>query len=292
LSYGIGSDNHHQKTPCGGLLNEEHLIERVMYKLVKKYISGTTMNSAIERTKELNKNGLTASITFLTENPADKSKASYITSTYQELERKISRLGLKASIQVDAVQIGMDISEETMLSNFSKIVEIGNRYGVFVWLKIDNYSENFPFQKYGKGVGLAIPQSLMYEAAQQHSAKALKIIFSKEESKNIKVRKGTFSSFMQKYSGAANHIVLSYLPCSILDYIPKNQQQCGNTVFEFDLSNQKKVSKRAASKRAANISITVPFGKDWVPYAVNNAPERYIRFLTSRMLGDQGGSSS
>ena len=34
------------------------------------------------------------------------------------------------------------------------------------------------------------------------------IIFSKEESKNIKVRKGTFSSFMQKYSGGLYYVHL------------------------------------------------------------------------------------
>ena len=112
------------------VLKEDSLVDKVLYRIVKKHVSGTTMGSALAKAKELNQKNIHASITFLSNVPENKIKARYITSTYTELIRRIARLGLKASVQVQAGQIGYGIDESVFESNLKEILSTGNKFCV------------------------------------------------------------------------------------------------------------------------------------------------------------------
>ena len=117
-------------------MKDDSFVERILYRLVKKHVSGTTMSSALEKTKELNSRNMHVSITFLSNSIATRQKAKYVTTTYLELVRQISRLGLKASIQVPLNQLGLDVDEQTASENLAEIIRTGNKCGVFVWAEI------------------------------------------------------------------------------------------------------------------------------------------------------------
>jgi hypothetical protein len=36
-------------------------------------------------------------------------------------------------------------------------------------------------------------------------------------------------------------------------------------------------------KKGTKISVLVPFGKDWIKYAMNNVPEGYMRFVAGKL---------
>jgi pyruvate carboxylase len=74
------------------LEDHEPFVERILHKLVRKHIAGTTMDSALEAAKELNSESIPATITFLSGNVLDKTKAKYNATAYAELVRRIASL--------------------------------------------------------------------------------------------------------------------------------------------------------------------------------------------------------
>ncbi|MDE1834843.1 MAG: hypothetical protein KGH64_05915, partial [Candidatus Micrarchaeota archaeon] len=122
---------------------EEHepFVERILRKLVRKHIAGTTMDSALDAVRELNGESVPASITFLTGNVLDKSKAKYNATTYAELVRRIARSGIKSSIHVQLEQLGSDIDEQTAFDNVKTIADACNKYGIFLWVEPDGLNK-------------------------------------------------------------------------------------------------------------------------------------------------------
>ncbi len=139
------------------LEDHEPFVERIHHKLVRKHIAGTTMDSALEAAKELSSMSVPSSITFLTGNVLDKSKAKYNATTYAELVRRIARSGIKSSIHVRLDELGSDVDEQLALYNITSIVDAGNKYGVFMWIEPDGLSKQ-TVAKLGKhkGVGIAL----------------------------------------------------------------------------------------------------------------------------------------
>ncbi|MCL5419354.1 MAG: hypothetical protein M1354_00545 [Candidatus Marsarchaeota archaeon] len=266
-------------------LKDESFVEKVLYRLVKRHVSGTTMSSALEKAKELNKKGMPVSITFLSGGAGSRSKSKYITSTYQELARQISRLGIRAGIQVPLAQMGPESDRGAMGGNLSSIIATGNKYGVFVWAEASDVSDcDFEGFDGCRGFGYAVPSSQISGFAKAHrGAKALKVVFADSED-----------------AGEADRIArqLGSLPknCTTVLLSPPDavarkvlgSGRPGRQILEYKFGEGGKGMKRAL-KRGAKVSVYLPFGKDWQAYAMNKVPEGYTRFLAGKLLGERSG---
>ncbi len=261
-------------------LDPEPIVERIIHRLVRKHIAGTTMDSALEVARNLNSKNIPASLTFLSSNVTDRAKAKYITTTYSELVRRIARSGIKAGVHVGLEQLGSGIGSDIALENFKEIVEVGNKYGVFLWADTDGMpaSAISPIAKM-KGVGLVVDRNKAADYARHGAtAGAVKLMFKdyspdgKDDIiKRIESLKKSFPS-----------IVLSNLPDKSVSQVLRSRHKSDVCMeFEFGYS-EKKIGK--AIKRGAKVSVLVPFGKDWIKYAMNNAPEGYMRFVAGRLL--------
>ncbi|MGA3020715.1 MAG: hypothetical protein ABSD68_02085 [Candidatus Micrarchaeales archaeon] len=260
------------------------IAERILYRLIKKHIAGTTMSSAIEKAKELNGKKLPVSIGFLSENASDSAKARYATTTYLELIRRISRMGLKASVQVPLSQIGIDISDGIADRNMKDIVSTANKHGVFVWIEMQHEFRIPKFLQDAKGIGYAVSvkDSEAYLRRNNDYIRSLKVLCSERD--GVPAADG---KKMSKTLRAATKIVKN----AVLQSVPENaikELLNGNAskkflIFEFQLGySSKKISSMV--KRGMKTSIYVPFGKDWKHYAVTRSPGKYSRFLATRIL--------
>lgn len=271
---------------------DESFVEKMLYRLIKKHIAGTTMSSALTKAKELNKRNLLTSITFLSGNVGSKAKARYITTTYIELIRRIARLGLKANVHIPLDQIGWTVDKDVALSNLEEIVNIGNKYGVFIWASMPEFNESIiRGLKGSKGFGLVLNEgdAKLYVDKYKYIRSA-KIMFNEKKEKDKKWGKNLITN-IDRISGNAHNIVLSSTPESVLWKLLNNGSKYKKlVVFEFGLGYSNKKIKKAV-KKGAMVSINVPFGKDWVSYASKNVTEGYMHFLVKNLLGesDKGG---
>ncbi|MDE1860355.1 MAG: hypothetical protein KGH72_01415 [Candidatus Micrarchaeota archaeon] len=264
---------------------QEPLFEKVLHRLVKRHISGTTMSSAIEKAKELNSRNMAVAITFLSGAVTDKSKARYITTTYLELIRQISRLGIKASVQIPLEQLGMNVSRDTAIKNLQEIVAAGSKYGVFVWAEIDdtNIDISRGIDEGKRAFGIAFPSDDYKKYLKMYKqSRAVKLMFGG----GAKKEKGYYKSLVKEVSkrDTINNCVLSSLPENALWPIVNNGiRKEKSLALEFGMGySSRKLAK--AMKKGAKVSMMVPFGKDWVRYATTNVPEGYMRFLAGRLL--------
>jgi hypothetical protein len=255
-------------------------VERIIHRLVRKHIAGTTMDSALDVAKSLNGKSISASLTFLSSNVTDRAKAKYITTTYSELVRRIARAGIKAGVHVELEQLGSGMGSEIAVENFKEIVEVGNRYGVFIWAGADGLKASAvsPITRM-KGVGLAVSQERADDYAKYgDTLGAMKLMFKdySPDKKNGIVKR------VEALRKDFQNIVLSYLPEKSISQILKSKHKSDVCIeFEYGYS-EKKIGK--AIRRWARVSVLVPFGKDWIKYAMTNAPEGYMRFVAGRLL--------
>ncbi len=267
-------------------MENESFAEKFLYRLIKKHISGSTMSSALDRAKSMNDKSIPATITFLSNVPENKAKAKYITSTYIELIRRISRSGLKASIQVPLAQIGAHIDRDASISNFTEILEAGKRYGVFIWAETEEPSLLSKLKE-ARGYGLATTLERARDHLKVNKPTSLKILFDgfsehldpKIEHKNIDLDE------IEVLSKNAKMLVLSFLPENHLWKLLKKQKFRKSLIFEVQLgSSMRKLQK--VQKKGTKACVYIPFGKDWVEYAMNNVPEGYTRFLAGNLLNE------
>lgn len=259
---------------------EEHepIVERIIHRLVRKHIAGTTMESALDTAKELSSRNIPASLTFLSANVVDRSKAKYVTTTYTELVRRIARSGIKASVHLSLEQIGSNVDEALALENLNDVIELSNKYGVWMWIETDGVSKSAVSKiSKMKGVGLALDEERAsdYNGAKMDSVKLIcKDYDADGKGKTVKL----LDSLKKSYKS----IILSSAPEKAVKEVIKSKYK-NDVMLEFSLGySDRKISK--AVKRGARVSILVPFGKDWIKYAMNNVPEGYMRFVAGRLL--------
>ena len=289
-----------------GRLEHDSLLTKVIYKLVKKHIAGHTMASAIAKAKEFNALGIPASITFLTQTPQDKAKANYVLATYMQLIREVSRLNVKASVHMHIKQLGSTISADTAASNLEKLLKVGNKSGVFLWCEVDSVNDEYSIIKKfenARGLGFAcssIDDALHY-VSRQRKAGVLKVSCSdgisatrkdtSEAGAKKEREKGKETSSDEKVAkllDASSSLVLLSPDERLVKNLTKGKRNYKKSlVFEFQLGyNEKRL--REMAKLGLNLSIYMPFGKDWVSYAMSRVPEGYLRAVSHRLLKEQG----
>jgi proline dehydrogenase len=274
---------------------QDSLVERVIFNLIKKHIAGPTMNAAISRAKLLNSKGIPASITFLASPPLNTAKATYITATYMQLIREIARLGITANVHVPMQQLGVHIGTETAFNNVKRILDVSTRAGVFVWFELGELEKEHEMlngikEKKGFGVALGGFDHGMRYAGKRSSMKDLKIICGKmgEAEKSDNKERRDMIKYIDSIMPKTNNLVLlSPNESVVTKLINKNGKYRKALIFEFQLGyGEKKI--RSMLNKGARLSMYVPFGKDWVTYAITNVPEGYMRTIAGSLLKEGG----
>ncbi|MDE1869493.1 MAG: hypothetical protein KGH71_00720 [Candidatus Micrarchaeota archaeon] len=269
---------------------QDSLVEKVIFRLIKKHISGPTMGSAIERAKQFNARSIPVSINFISQSPPDKAKANYITTTYLQLVREISRLGINASVHLRLDQLGSTISQEEAIENLNSILAVSSRYGVFVWCELSNPSTEFPIVNQVKEtsrLGLSftnIEDGMVYSKKSKRFG-SIKVSCRGKHDGEKELKSDPMDSIEQIASSAKSLVLLEPKESSVSKLMKKGGKYRKSLIFEFQLGYaENRLGKLL--KRGAPLSVFVPFGKDWASYAMNNVPHKYMRVLASNLLSE------
>jgi proline dehydrogenase len=80
--------------------------------LAKRFIAGETIVSALEATRGLNADGLTATLDYLGEDVADAREAEHTRDTYLEMLAAIERSGVQTNVSLKLTALGLRIDED------------------------------------------------------------------------------------------------------------------------------------------------------------------------------------
>lgn len=108
--------------------------------VAKQYIAGETLEQAVARTRELNRNGMGATLDLLGEDPIDKASCTRAVETYEAVIRKIREKKLSAGISLKPSHMGLKLDPVFCLENIRHLVAFAGRYGIFVRIDMEDAS--------------------------------------------------------------------------------------------------------------------------------------------------------
>ncbi|HUC38529.1 MAG TPA: hypothetical protein VL944_00155 [Candidatus Acidoferrum sp.] len=289
-------------------MEEHRLIRNIVFRLIRRHIAGSTMNSALNAVKSLNGKGMNTTLTFLSESVPDPIKARYNANTYVQLARQISRLHLNASLSVRLSQIGFTTGTDSAGKLLDGILDASSST---VWLEggpgvtndqlmevynqkaaqYKNLGVEVPLSYYGRMDGIAKrirPKGLVritsraYMAEQKHSD-------DKKAYKNVmKSYMDTIGMLLKRSQKVFIHEPNDHLIAKIASGCNGHRN---DLIFGIPFGYSARKVKELIKKRV-NLDVYVPYGKDWASYAVYGLAGSRMRGIAMALLDGKAGGEN
>jgi proline dehydrogenase len=114
------------------------LLQKLLFKIARKWVSGNTYKSALSTAKDCNSIGISAILNFLGE---DATNTTVIEKTVQEYLLLLSQLEsnkIIGCISVKPTQVGLRIGYDKCLYNFKQIARRTMSLDRFMWIDIES----------------------------------------------------------------------------------------------------------------------------------------------------------
>src|SRR5690606_18901825 len=114
---------------------------KTITKLAKKYglrlgasrfVAGESVDQAVQIIKNMNKKGLVVTVDYLGEFVNSENEALNMTNQTIKTIEAIGKENLDAQVSLKLTSLGLDISEELVMTNFRRIINKAREYQVFV----------------------------------------------------------------------------------------------------------------------------------------------------------------
>jgi proline dehydrogenase len=278
------------------------LLERLLFRVAKKWISGYTYKDAISAAKGTNNKRMSAILNFLGEESIDVKQIEQTVNEYCSLLDFLKSNEIDGCISVKPTQIGLKISYEMCLYNFKQIANKAKSLGKFMWIDIESFQfvENTIsiylelFKEY-KQTGLAIQAYL-----KRSSSDLLHLL---EEGANVRVVKGAYRESENNAFQSADKINLNF--SKLMQMLFENSND--NAIFAIATHDSKLIEeaielsekyenikkrfefqllmgicdqiKMNLVERKFRVSEYIPYGSHWLPYSVRRIRERKRNIL-------------
>lgn len=257
-----------------------------------KVVAGTDIDSMLKSVKELNADGISATIDNLGEFVYSKEEALEAKTNILATLEAIQQHGVSAHMSVKLTQIGLDVDHEFCLENMREIAEAAARYAIFINIDMEDYSHLQPtldilhmlVREYDN-VGTVI-QAYLYR-----SEKDLELL------QNVRLRlvKGAYKEISEVSYQSAQDIDSNYLKLIkirlqqpgftsiathdhvIIDevkrYVKENKIPLDRFEFQMLYGFRTELQKQLAQE-GYTFTVYVPFGEDWYGYYMRRLAER------------------
>jgi len=284
------------------------LLERLLFKVSKRWIAGYSNNDAIVEAKKSNHNGMSAILNYLGEGYVEKSQIDRSVTEYITLLDLLKSNDVRGSISVKPTQIGLSVGYDKCLENFRKISEKAIQSGHFMWIDIessifveDTLSIYLEILRKNRDTGVAIQSYLK----RSHSD----LLHLMEHSANLRIVKGAYSEEKDKAYQSNNEINQNF---SALMKLVLEESAYGGIVaiatHDSKLIQEALVLSWKGSERVKNLQFQllkgirdelklqlvtngylvleyIPYGEKWLQYSIRRIKERKRNvFLLARSL--------
>jgi len=284
------------------------LLERLLFKVSKRWIAGYSNIDAIIAAKKSNHNGMSAILNYLGEVYVEKSQIDRSVTEYITLLDLLKSNDVRGSISVKPTQIGLSVGYDKCLENFRKISEKAKQSGRFMWIDIessifveDTLSIYLEILRKNRDTGVAIQSYLK----RSHSD----LLHLMEHSANLRIVKGAYSEEKDKAYQSNNEINQNF---SALMKLVLEESGYGGIVaiatHDSKLIQEALVLSWKGSERMKNLQFQllkgirdelklqlvtkgylvleyIPYGEKWLQYSIRRIKERKRNvFLLARSL--------
>ncbi len=264
-------------------------------KLSGRFVAGTTLDEAIARTAELNREGFSVSLDSLGESVRSEPEARAAAQIYHDLLERIDAAKLDANVSVKLTGVGMDVSPQLGETVTCEIVEHAEKLGNFVRIDMEGtpYTEQTirlteHLHHTHPGTVGTVLQAYLFRTKDD----AMRLL---DRGIRIRLCKGAYkespdAAFPKKEDVDANYVQLaeqmvsSGVYCGIATHDEKmvrateqyvTQHGIARDAFEFQmLYGVRRDLQRDLIQRGYRVRVYLPFGTDWYPYFMRRLAER------------------
>ena len=284
------------------------LLERMLFKISKRWIAGYYNTDAIAEARKSNKNGMSAILNYLGEDNTEKSQIDSSVSEYFTLLDLFKSNDIRGSISVKPTQIGLSVGYDVCLENFRKISEKAEQSGHFMWIDIEspNYVQDtlsiyLEILRKNRDTGVAIQSYLRRSQSD--------LLHLMENSANIRIVKGAYSEEKDRAYQSNNEITQNFsrlmklvykdssykgivaiathdskLVDEALSLSTKRSERMKNLQFQL-LKGVRDELKQQLVKKGYEVLEYIPYGEKWLQYSLRRIRERKRNiFLLARSL--------
>ncbi|CAM3100461.1 proline dehydrogenase family protein [Paenibacillus lupini] len=273
----------------------EHLSIRYGRKLASKFIAGDTLEEAMDRTEELNGQGIMVTLDHLGEGIKDLSEAAGYREEYLKIIREIAKRKVNANVSLKPTQFGLALDPEQCYANIRAVVSEAKYSRIFVRLDM----EDTPYTQATIDIIRKLHEGWLMNAGtviqaylfrSEEDVKALS-----KEKVNLRLVKGAYKEPAEVAYQNAGQVLDNFKKLIELrlkngiytavashddkiinwtkDYAAKNNIQ--KDTFEFQMLYGLRMSKQAElAQEGYRVRCYVPYGAMWYPYYTRRLAEK------------------
>ncbi|MGN7300713.1 proline dehydrogenase family protein [Ferdinandcohnia sp. SAFN-114] len=272
-----------------------------------RFVAGETIDLAVKKIKELNAKGLAVTIDYLGEFVDSIEEANLMADGSIEAIKAIGREKLNAQLSLKMTSMGLDISDEVVMNNMRRILDVAKENDVFVTIDMEDYSrcaktiEIFKeLRKDYDNVGTVI-QAYLYRTVQD-------IEDLNEYHPNLRLVKGAykespevafpdkkdvdenFKKIIKMHLLNGNYTAVASHDEAMIQYTKElvKEHKISHDQFEFQmLYGIRSERHEELVKEGYTMRVYVPYGTDWYGYFMRRLAERpaNVAFVLKGVLG-------
>ena len=270
------------------------LIERLLFRVAKKWVAGYSIDEAMATAVEANSRGMSAILNFLGEDTTNTDAVGHTVNEYLSLMELMHARKVQGCVSVKPTQLGLAIGYEMCLQNFRRLATKARELGQFLWLDMESvkFAED-TIAIYLELLGQHDRTGIAIQAYLRRSASDLLHIM--EHSGKMRLVKGAYHeqaehAFTTREEVDANYAKLmkmlfegnSYFAIATHDsgLIEQAVRMGENKKFEFQMlmGIRDELKDELVSKKFA-VAEYIPYGSQWLPYSVRRIRERKRNLL-------------
>ncbi|WP_026174221.1 proline dehydrogenase family protein [Effusibacillus pohliae] len=272
-----------------------------------RFVAGETIDSAIAVVRELNAQGIVATLDHLGEFVFSREEAIESADYCIRTLDAIHRAGVRSNLSLKLTQLGLDISKELCMDNMRRILDRAKQYDNFVRIDMEDYAHNEVTieifkelrREYGATVGLVIQAYLYKSEADLDDLDQFK--------PNLRLVKGAykespevafpnkedvdrnFIKLIEKHLLYGNYAAIATHDEKVIEHVKRfvKQHNIPNSQFEFQMLYGIRVQlQQQLANEGYTMRVYVPYGNDWYGYFMRRLAERpaNVAFVLKSML--------
>jgi proline dehydrogenase len=282
------------------------LLEKMLFKVSKKWIAGHSNIEAINEARKSNKCGMSVILNYLGEGYTEKVQVDRSVLEYFTVLDLLRTNDIRGSISVKPTQIGLCIGYDLCLENFGKISQKAKESGHFMWIDIENsdYVEDtlsiyLRILGNNKNTGVAIQSYLRRTYSD--------VLHLMENSANLRIVKGAYRgekneayqsnsetsqnfsrlmNMMLKESSYSGIVAIATHDSNLIDEALALSTKGSTKNLQFQLlKGVRDELKQQLVNNGYMVSEYMPYGEKWLHYSLRRLKERKRNiFLLARSL--------
>lgn len=263
--------------------------------LVERFVAGEDLETAIDRTRSINDQGMTVTLDLLGESVRDEAQARVACDAYVEILDGVRAMGVDSSISIKLTMIGLDISDDLTWDHLQKIVARADQLGNFVRIDMESsaYTERTLamfrriHDQYPRAVGIVL-QSYLYRTdrdvdemiERRARVRIVKGAYKEPETVAYPHKSDVDAAFrrqVERLLEAGTYPAIATHDEAMLRMAKgyATRMGIGKERFEFQMlyGVRRDLQERIASE-GYNMRVYVPYGTMWYPYFMRRLAER------------------